>query len=126
MAALLGKAGNVDEGISLIDQTLQTSDTGGAHWWNAELHRIRANLGGLGSARQSDVQADLERAIAEARVQDARYFELRAVKDPARLWAAGGERQRAFDLLSPIHGWFTEGHETPELISAKQLLDESQ
>ena len=123
-AALMGKAGNADEGIALLDLTLENSDTGGAHWWNAELHRIRANLRTMDGAHQADAQADLEKSIAEARAQNARFFELRAAKDLAALWAARGERQRAFDLLAPIHDWFTEGHEIPELVAAKRLLDE--
>jgi predicted ATPase len=42
----------------------------------------------------------------------------------ARLWAAHGKRAEARDLLGPVHGWFTEGLETPVLREAKALLDE--
>ena len=28
------------------------------------------------------------------------------------------------NLLAPVHGWFTEGFETPDLKDAKALLDE--
>jgi hypothetical protein len=37
--------------------------------------------------------------------------------------AEGGERRQARDLLAPIHGWFTEGFGTPDLIETKALLD---
>jgi hypothetical protein len=30
----------------------------------------------------------------------------------------------ARDLLAPIHGWFTEGFDTPVLQDAKALLDQ--
>jgi hypothetical protein len=36
----------------------------------------------------------------------------------ARLWAEQGERQKAYDLLTP-----TEGFDTPDLKDAKALLD---
>jgi predicted ATPase len=48
---------------------------------------------------------------------------LRAACDLARLWAEGGERGRAADLLAPVYGWFTEGFDTADLQEAKTLLD---
>ena len=51
-------------------------------------------------------------------------MQLRAARDLARLLAERGERRQAYDLLAPIHGWFTEGFGTPDLIEAKALLEE--
>ena len=34
-----------------------------------------------------------------------------------------GKRQEAHDLLVPVHGWFSEGLDTPDLMDAKALLD---
>jgi len=42
----------------------------------------------------------------------------------ARLWRDQRKRTEARDLLAPIHGWFTEGFESPVLKNAKSLLDE--
>ena len=56
--------------------------------------------------------------------QEAHSLELRADADLARLWAEGGERRKASDLLAPVYGWFTEGFETADLQDAKALLDE--
>ena len=33
------------------------------------------------------------------------------------------ERHKAIDLLAPIYGWFTEGFDTPDLKTAKALLE---
>jgi predicted ATPase len=41
-----------------------------------------------------------------------------------RLWRDQGKRAEARDLLAPIHGWFTEGFDTPVLQEAKALLDQ--
>jgi predicted ATPase len=41
----------------------------------------------------------------------------------ARLWRDQGKRQQAYDLLSPVYGWFTEGFDTRDLKEAKALLD---
>jgi hypothetical protein len=56
--------------------------------------------------------------------QSAKFWELRAAADLARLWRDQGKRTEARDLLAPIYGWFTEGFDTPVLQDAKALLDE--
>ena len=42
----------------------------------------------------------------------------------ARLWRDQGKRDEARKLLAAVHGWFTEGFDTPDLKGAKALLDE--
>ena len=42
----------------------------------------------------------------------------------ARLWQHQGKRPEGRALLSPIHGWFTEGFDTADLQEAKALLEE--
>ena len=91
----------------------------------AELHRTRAALLICADAgEQAAAGADLRRALAIAHAQEAPSLQLRAARDLARLLAGRGERQAALDLLAPIHGWFTEGFETLDLIEATALLHE--
>jgi predicted ATPase len=63
-----------------------------------------------------------QRAIAIGRSQAARLFELRAAVSLAGLWRDQGKHAEALTLLAPIHGWFTEGFDTPDLQEAKGLL----
>src|SRR5262249_46027163 len=63
-------------------------------------------------------------ALAIAREQGTRGYELRAATSLARLWREQGWRGEARDLLAPVYGWFTEGFDTPDLTEAKALLDE--
>jgi predicted ATPase len=70
------------------------------------------------------VQASFQRALAVARKQQARSLELRAEMSLARLLHDRGERDQACDLLAPVSGWFTKGHDTLDLENAKALLDE--
>jgi hypothetical protein len=42
----------------------------------------------------------------------------------ARLWQQQGKQAKAYDLLGPIYGWFTEGFDTLDLQEAKVLLEE--
>jgi predicted ATPase len=69
-------------------------------------------------------EACFERALAVARAQQAKSWELRAAITMARLWRDQGRPDEARELLAPVYGWFTEGFDTPDLKQAKALLDE--
>jgi predicted ATPase len=71
-------------------------------------------------------EAYFERALAVAREQQAKSWELRAAMSMARLWRDRCKRDEARDLLAPVYGWFTEGFDTPDLKDARALLDELQ
>jgi predicted ATPase len=66
----------------------------------------------------------LRQAVASARRQDAKSWELRAVTSLARLLASQGKRDEARATLAEIYNWFTEGFDTADLRNAKVLLDE--
>ena len=65
-----------------------------------------------------------ERALAVARQQQAKSWELRAAMSLARLWRDQGKVQQARELLAPVYGWFTEGFDTRDLKEAKALLEQ--
>jgi predicted ATPase len=67
-----------------------------------------------------------DRALAIARAQQARSWELLAAMSMAELWLAQGKQKEARQLLAPIYGWFTEGFDTLDLKRAKELLDAHQ
>ena len=73
---------------------------------------------------RAKAEAYFERALAIARQQQAKSFELRAAMSMARLWRDQGKRDEARNLLAPIYGWFTEGFDTRDLKEARALLDE--
>ena len=78
-------------------------------------------------SRKSDAakaEAYFERALAIARSQQAKSWELRAALSMARLWRDQGKLTEARKLLAPVYGWFTEGFDTPDLKQAKAMLDE--
>ena len=41
----------------------------------------------------------------------------------SRLWQQQGKRTEAYELLTSVYGWFTEGFDTPDLQEAKALLE---
>ena len=94
-------------------------------WFEAEVNRTAGEIELL--SRDQDAakaQAYFERALAIARHQQAKSWELRAAMSMARLWRDQGKRNEARELLAPVYGWFTEGFDTLDLKEAKTLLDE--
>ena len=100
-------------------------ETTGERWCEAETNRIAGEIA-LKSPVQdgAKAQAYFERALAVARAQQAKSWELRAAMSMARLWRDQGERDEARELLAPVYGWFTEGFDTLDLKEARALLDE--
>jgi predicted ATPase len=120
-----GRAGQAATGLRLAADALDRVGRTGVRWIEAELHRLRGDLLlVLLGADQPEAEACFRRALAVAREQDAKMWELRAAISLARLWRDQGKRAMAHDLLAPIYGWFTEGFETADLRDAKALLDE--
>ena len=77
-----------------------------------------------GELDATKAEAYFERALAVARKQQAKSWELRSAMSMARLWRDQGKRDEAHELLAPVYGWFTEGFDTLDLKEAKALLDE--
>jgi predicted ATPase len=77
-------------------------------------------------ANKGENEADkyFRKSIQIARKQKARSLELRAVISYARLLSKKGRDKRAKKLLTEIYGGFTEGFDTNDLKSAKNLLEE--
>ena len=94
-------------------------------WCEAEINRIKGEIAlKLPRLGSSQAGAYFEHALAVARKQQAKSFELRAAMSMARLWRDQGKPQQARDLLAPVYGWFTEGFDTRDLKEAKALLAE--
>ena len=108
----------VNEAITAVEATKET-------WCEAESHRVAGEIA-LKSpeANAPNAQAHFERALAVARAQQAKSWELRAATSMARLLRDQGKRDEARDQLAPVYGWFTEGFDTLDLKDAKALLDE--
>ena len=94
-------------------------------WCKAEVNRIAGEIA-LKSPDPDATNAEeyFGRALAVARKQQAKSWELRAAISMARLWRDQGKSQQARELLAPVYGWFTEGFDTRDLKDAKALLDE--
>ena len=116
--------GQIDDAWRCIGEAMTIMEASGETWCEAELHRIAGEIA-LKSPEPDAVKAEayFERALAVARQQQAKSWELRAAMSMARLWRDQGKRDEARDLLAPVYGWFTEGFDTLDLKEAKALLE---
>jgi predicted ATPase len=123
LAEACSKLGRTTEGLNYLTEADQIIETTNERFHEVELHRVRGDLfqimGNLAGAELS-----YQHAIAIAKRQCAKMFELRVSTKLARLWRDKGKRDEARELLAPLYGWFTEGFDTHHLNEAKALLDE--
>ena len=113
-----------DEASRYIGEAMTAVETTKERWWEADIYRMAGEIALL-SFEPDAVKAEayFERAVAVARQQQAKSWELRAAMSMARLWRDQGKRDEACELLAPVYGWFTEGFDTLDLKKAKALLE---
>jgi predicted ATPase len=110
--------------VGYIEDVLADTQPVKQRWLDAELHRYRgALLMRRAPAELEAAEAAFKSALAIARSQETKTFELRAATALARIWHDQGKRDEAYDLLAPVYGSFTQGFDTVDLKEAKALLD---
>jgi predicted ATPase/class 3 adenylate cyclase len=115
--------GEFQRALEYVDQAQQTANETQELMVQAETLRLRGDLlRCTGDPRAAE--GSYSQALAVARQQSAKLWELRASASLARLWRDQGRPTEARNLLAPIYDWFTEGFDTPVLKEAKTLLDE--
>ena len=124
LAMAYAELGQFDDAWRCIDEAMTAVETTKEKWCEAEVHRVAGEIT-LKSPEPDTAKAEacFERALAVARGQQAKSWELRATTSLARLWRDQGKRDEARALLAPAYGWFTEGFDTLDLKEAKTLLD---
>jgi len=125
LASAYAQLARFDDARRCIAEAITATETSGERWCEAEINRIAGEIE-LKLPERDTAKAEryFERALAVARKQQAKSWELRAAMSMARLWRDHGKRKEALDLLSPVYGWFTEGFDTLDLKEAKALLDD--
>ena len=127
--AILGSThaalGKVNDARRYVADAMNSIETNKEKWFEAEVNRVAGEIA-LKSPDPDRMKAQeyFRRALAVARQQQAKSWELRAAMSLARLWRSQGKVQQAHELLAPVYGWFTEGFDTRDLKEAKALLQE--
>jgi adenylate cyclase len=144
LAEAYGKAGQIEEGLSVTDEALAFVNKNGVRINEAELYRVKGMLTlqstvhGLKSKAEGEAEACFLKAIETAQRQHAKSLELRAVMSLVRLrqqrvtqhasrntqHVAYARLAEAQKLLSAVYTWFTEGFDTKDLQEAQTLIEE--
>jgi predicted ATPase len=125
LARAYAEDGKFNDARRCIGEAMAAVETTKERWCEAEVHRIAGEIALMSPERDAaKARPYFERALAVARQQQAKSWELRAAMSMARLWRDQGKPQQARELLAPIYGWFTEGFDTRDLKEAKALLEE--
>ena len=125
LAMAYAEVGQFEDAWSCIDQAMMTAERTKERWSDAEVHRVAGEIAlKLPEPDATKAEGSFELALAVAREQQAKSWELRAAMSMARLWRDQGKRHQAHDLLAPVYGWFTEGFDTLDLKEAKSLLEQ--
>jgi class 3 adenylate cyclase/tetratricopeptide (TPR) repeat protein len=119
-AELKGERGDRDGARALLARAAELARLAGERWCQPEITRLQARFN---AADANESAAMLHEALAVARVQEAKLWELRAATDLAHLLSGRGERDAARDLLGPVCGWFTEGRDSADVVAARKLLE---
>ena len=125
LASAYTNNGRINDARRCIDEAIVAIKTTKETIYEAEVYRIAGDIA-LKSPQPNATEAEwnFNRALAVARQQQARSWELRAAMSMARLWRDQGKSQQARELLAPVYGWFTGGFDTLDLREAKALFDE--
>ena len=125
LAKTHARLGQMEDARRCIVDATATFERTNERWCEADILRIAGELAEEPPERDAaKAEAFFDRALAVARGQHAKSWELRAATSKARLWRDQGKRAEARGLLAPVYDWFTEGFDTLDLRQAKALLDE--
>jgi class 3 adenylate cyclase/tetratricopeptide (TPR) repeat protein len=125
LAEALAREGRFEEARLRLDEAAATMAATEERWCESDIRRITGEVALMGPARDvSAAERDFEQALAIAREQGAKSWELRAATSLARLRRADGRSTEARACLEPVYRWFTEGFDTCDLIEAGTLLGE--
>jgi predicted ATPase len=125
LAWAYAELGQYDDAWRCINEATSAIQTTKEIPYEAEVNRIAGETALMSPEHDAGkAEAYFERALAIARQQQAKSWELRAAMSLARLWRDQGKVQQARELLAPVYEWFTEGFDTRDLKEAKTLLEE--
>jgi predicted ATPase/predicted Ser/Thr protein kinase len=144
LAELLAESGRFEESLKAADEGLARAYRTGERFFEAELYRVRGDVLSRQIVQETDRQrlseaprppvnarwlidqaeASYDKALAIARQRGARSHELRAAIGLGRLLEKQGDRQRGHQILARVCESFTQGFESPDFKSARELLNQ--
>ena len=118
------RGGDVNRALAILDETLATCERTGHRAFEAELHRVRGEM--LLKREPADpapAEEALLTAIAVAKGQATRSFELRAALALSKLYQVTARPAAAHVILSSALKGFAPTVEMPEIAEAQALME---
>ncbi len=119
--AMCARLGCAERALEVIGSTLATIERCDERWLEPEIHRLRGEV--LRSLDESpEAERALARAVDTARKQGSRSLELRATLS-LHAMATGATKKRAREDIGRLLSLITEGHDTPDLVDARAVVN---
>lgn len=124
LAAALGAAGEIAQGLATVDETLAHCRARNEGWYLAELLRIKGELllYQAGDQAIASAEACFAEALQTARQQGARFWALRSALSLAHMKIGLHQSAEARQVVAQVYEEFTEGFGIADLRAAKALL----
>jgi class 3 adenylate cyclase/predicted ATPase len=123
LAGLEAEGGRFDAASALVEETLAKARQTGSHFSDSMLLRLRGHvLLKSNPVERAPIEEAFQLAIAIAKEQDARGYELLASLSLAKLYHSTGRLAEANAVLAPALEGFTPTPEMPEITEAQALL----
>jgi class 3 adenylate cyclase/tetratricopeptide (TPR) repeat protein len=119
----LAEIGRLDEARALMDENLAKIEARQERAHYAEALRLRGALAER-QGESEEAERYFRRAVAAARKQHARSWELRAATSLGRLLGETGRRKEGAALVQGVYDQFTEGFDTRDLKAAGQAISD--
>jgi predicted ATPase len=117
-------SGETGKALSILDSALQLAERTGERVWLAGIHLLFGKVILMQDSKNTqEAEAKFKIALSVAAEQGVKSIEIRAATGLARIWQEQSKEGEAHKILAPVYEWFTEGLNTPDLIEARELLD---
>jgi predicted ATPase len=118
------RAGDLERAIATVDEALATAERTGYRAFEAELRRARGEMAlWRDPADIAPAEQAFQTAVAIARQQGTRAFELRAALSLAKLYQSTARPAEAHAVLALALEGFSPTREMPEIAEAQALLE---
>ena len=97
------RSGSVEPGLTAVDDALGIAARERAHYYDAELHRLRGELLVAADRQPEEAEAPIREALKLAREQGARSLELRAALSLVRALSGHSRAAEARGVLAAAH-----------------------
>ncbi len=125
LAAMLGVAGRVDDGLDEIEEALRFAEDSDCRWFIPEMLRAKGELLVRdGRKRPSEIEGLFRQSMTVARNHAQAFWELKAATSLAEYLRSQDRLAEARAVLLPAYGLLGENTSAPRVRQARALLDQ--